>query len=383
MLSGERRIAFLFVTEYGPRVTGGEQNLVSPNFLFVSIVVCKLQLVSSPVSPNVQHFTDVTRHRNTRRKVIKQAAGRGPSFVEWYHEKFQPDSPLTGDEYLSRAVVGRYLADGFRRLLDHLPPRVSVSCHVGEVLDVRRNGRGYELEFADNDGYKEEIRTDKILLATGHSRPVPGDKEKRYATFAAQHPGLAFIPFVYPVKKLMAPIPAGARVAMNGIGLTFIDAVLELTEGRGGRFVRSGSSLCYEPSGSEPLIIPFCRSGLPMTPKAHDLPPFMRPLTFLTPTAVAELRARTPGGKLDIERDLWPLVELEMELHYYRVAMGDESSKLEACGTDGAADRKVIDSYLQHHPSQVRFDYRQALDPVGARRFDERSEEHTSELQSR
>ena len=299
------------------------------------------------------------------------AAGRGPSFVEWYHEKFQPDSPLTGDEYLSRAVVGRYLADGFRRLLDHLPPRVSVSCHVGEVLDVRRNGRGYELEFADNDGYKEEIRTDKILLATGHSRPVPGDKEKRYATFAAQHPGLAFIPFVYPVKKSMAPIPAGARVAMNGIGLTFIDAVLELTEGRGGRFFRSGSSLCYEPSGSEPLIIPFCRSGLPMTPKAHDLPPFMRPLTFLTPTAVAELRARTPGGKLDIERDLWPLVELEMELHYYRVAMGDESSKLEACGTDGAAMRKVIDSYLQHHPSQVRFDYRQALDPVGARRFDE------------
>lgn len=297
-------------------------------------------------------------------------AGRGPSFVDWYQQKFRPDSPLTGDEYLSRAVVGRYLMEGFRRILDTLPSCASVSCHVGEVVDIRRQGRGYQLEFVAENGHTEEIRTDKILLATGHSRPVLGEKEKHYVTFASDHPGLAFIPFVYPVKKSMAAIPAGARVAMNGIGLTFIDAALELTEGRGGRFVRSGLSLSYEPSGKEPLsIIPFCRSGLPMTPKAHDLPPTMRPLTFLTPKAVAELRTITPGGKLDLERDLWPLFELEMELQYYRVVMGDESSKLEACGSDGLAMRLVIDSYLQAHPAQERFDYRQALDPVGQRRF--------------
>jgi len=66
-------------------------------------------------------------------------------------------------------------------------------------------------------------------------------------------------------------------------------------------------------------IIPFCRSGLPMTPKAQDLPPDMRPLTFFTPKAVAELRAKRPGEQLDLERDLWPLFELEMELHCYRV----------------------------------------------------------------
>lgn len=305
-------------------------------------------------------------------------AGRGLSFVDWYQEEFRPDSPLTGDEYLSRAVVGRYLMDGFRRILETLPSGVSVSCHVGEVVDIRRDGRWYQLEFAARNGHREEIRTDKILLATGHSRPVLGEKEKHYRTFAGQHPGLAFIPFVYPVKESMAAIPAGARVAMNGIGLTFIDAVLELTEGRGGRFVRSGSSLSYETSGREPLsVIPFCRSGLPMTPKARDLPPAMRPLTFLTPKAVAELKTRTPGGKLDLERDLWPLLELEMEFQYYRVVMGDETSKLEACGSDGVAMRRVIDSYLQAHPAQARFDYRQALDPVGQRRF-KRGSEFTS-----
>jgi hypothetical protein len=61
-----------------------------------------------------------------------------------------------------------------------------------------------------------------------------------------------------------------------------------------------------------------------------------------------------------------------MELHYYRVVMGatEARSKLEAYGSDGNAMRQFIDSYLQSNPSQPRFDYRQALDPAGASRFD-------------
>lgn len=299
--------------------------------------------------------------------------GRGLSFVDWYKETVQPDPALTGDEYLSRAVVGRYLMDGFRRLLGSLPPGVSVFCHVGEVIDIRAEGRSYQVKFTAEGGPTEEIRSDKILLATGHSRPVPSVTEKDYQAFAGRHQGVAFIPFVYPVVKTMGAIPAGARVAMNGVGLTFIDAVLELTEGRGGRFARSADmSLSYAASGKEPLsIIPFCRSGLPMAPKAKDLPALMRPLTFFTSKALAELRSKRVGEKLDLERDLWPLFELEMELHYYRVVMGagEARSKLEACGNNGPAMRQVIDSYLQAHPSQARFDWRQALDPAGNSRF--------------
>jgi hypothetical protein len=172
----------------------------------------------------------------------------------------------------------------------------------------------------------------------------------------------------------MASIPTGARVAIKGVGLTFIDAVLELTEGRGGSFGRSADgSLSYTASGQEPLsIIAFCRSGLPMTPKADDLRDFMRPLTFFTPKALADLKRKNADEKLDLERDLWPLFELEMELHYYRVVMGegDEREQLELCGSDGAAMRQVIDAYLRAHPWQEPFDYRHALDPVGDRRFD-------------
>src|SRR5260370_42134370 len=56
--------------------------------------------------------------------------GRGPGFLTWYQETFQPHKPLTGDEYLSRAVVGRYLVARFHRILNQLPPTVSLSCTV-------------------------------------------------------------------------------------------------------------------------------------------------------------------------------------------------------------------------------------------------------------
>jgi hypothetical protein len=301
-------------------------------------------------------------------------AGRGLDFPGWYQKTFQPQTPLSGDEYLSRAVVGRYLIEGFRRILEHLPDGVTVSCHVGEVLDVRPDPRGYQLEFISANGQAEEIHAGKVLLATGHSRLMPGSEETRYQAFAARHKGSAsFIPFVYPVVETMREIPARASVAMLGVGLTFIDALLELTEGRGGRFVRStDGTLAYAASGDEPRVVfPFSRTGLPMTPKAHDLPLHARPLTFFTHRALAELRSKAPCGKLDFERDLWQLFELEMELHYYRVALADSRAReqLEACGNDAQAMRRVIDAYLRAHPEQQPFDYREVLDPVGARRF--------------
>jgi len=300
-------------------------------------------------------------------------AGRGHDFVDWYQETFDPPKRLTGDEYLPRAVVGRYLIEGFQRLLKHLPAGVTVSCHVGEVVDIRPIGREYEAEFVTENGQVQHIKVDKLLLATGHSRLQPGHEEKRYEGFAGKHSSAAFIPFVYPVVESMSGIPAKARVAMLGVGLTFIDAVLELTEGRGGRFNRSADgSLSYSPSGKEPRsIIPFSRTGLPMAPKAFDLPLFLRPLTFFTSDAIAQLRRQATDGRLDFEKDLWPLFELEMQLNYYRVTMGTgpERARLESCGNDAGAMLAVIESYLRLHPQQRAFDSQRALDPVGQRRF--------------
>ena len=248
------------------------------------------------------------------------AGGRGPNFLTWYRQTF--NETLTGEEYLPRSVVGRYLIEGFRHIVDRLPDGMSVVRHTSEVMDVEPVPDGYRIG---------DIHVEKILLATGHSRVVPNETESAYAAFANG----TFIPFVYPVVETMRAIEPGARVAMLGIGLTFIDAVVELTEGRGGRFIPVGGQaprLSYEKSGNEPAVIfPFSRTGLPMTPKAVDLPPAPRRLQFATREVLSRLRRER--GQLDFERDILPLFEQELE---------------------------------EHHPG---FDYRRYVDPVGEQRF--------------
>lgn len=298
--------------------------------------------------------------------------GGGPDFMGWYHETFRPSQKLTGVEYLSRGLIGRYFIEGFRYLLAHVPENASVVRHVAEVVDIRPNNLGYKLKFVVEQGRTETLEADKILLATGHACLTPGPEEDYFHRFARQRSGITFIPHVYPLARAMEPVATGATVAMKGIGLTFIDAILELTEGRGGRFEQLlDGSLSYRKSGREPRsIFPFCRSGLPILPKpaiAADPVPF----TFLTDDAIADLRRQAPTGKLVLERDVWPLVELEMQFCYYRVEMKspDDRDRLIACGSDAAAVYQCIEEYLTTHPDQARFDYRQVLDPIGNRFF--------------
>ena len=52
------------------------------------------------------------------------------------------------------------------------------------------------------------------------------------------------------------------------MGLVAVDVVTALTIGRGGEFVENGAGLRYRPSGREPLVQLFCRSGLPFTAKS-------------------------------------------------------------------------------------------------------------------
>jgi len=260
------------------------------------------------------------------------AAGRGPGFVAWYANAFGVQ--LTGDEYLPRSVVGHYLCESLQRILDHVPDGMKVEYHGDEAIDVEG---GYRVRTSAG-----EFEAGKILLATGHSRSMPGAEEQRYAEYASGHPGTMFIPFAYPVTEMMRPVPAGARVAMLGIGLTFIDALLELTEGRGGRFVRDGNdSLRYERCGNEPgVIFPFSRTGLPMAPKANDLPLAPRPLKFLTAEALEELRRTKPDGQLDFERDVLPLFERELDGFDYRAAIEPVVDSIESYMEEAIARAK-------------------------------------------
>ena len=293
------------------------------------------------------------------------------SLAAWCTAKGLPFGP---ESYPPRAVVGRYLKAGFEAILRGLPARVSVHKHVTEVTSLAAERDGYRLGRATSEGPRVMARPfHKILLCTGHPRNRPTAEDRRLQQHALRNPGTRFIPFVYPVENKLSSIPAGSRVGMKGMTLTFIDAVLALTEGRGGRFVREHHALRYVPSGGEPaLIAAFSTSGLPPAPKACDaaLP---RPLLFVTRNKLEELQRIKP--RLDFERDLWPLIELDMAAAYYAVHMRGTSfaRRLGRCAGDPATLARLITDFHRRHPGVKLFDARPLLDPMGSRCFADRA----------
>jgi hypothetical protein len=294
------------------------------------------------------------------------------NFLSWYSQRFEPSVPINEDFYPARSLIGHYLKYGYDAVVSRLPHGMTVYAITAEVIDLERCATGeYRLEFISSNSSHDEMIVDKILLTTGHSTAKLTTQEHRYRDFAARHRTTVFIPRVRTIEEQVRQVSSKANVAIKGIGLTFIDVVLALTEGRGGCFERtSDGELYYLASGDEPnSIMPFSRSGLPMVPKPRDLPVGLRALTFVTQAKIEELRAGSARGKVDFKKDIWPLVELEMERQYYLVAMADtEGDSLRECGDDPVAMRKVIDAFLRTS-TDAPFALCNILDPIAERCF--------------
>jgi hypothetical protein len=105
-------------------------------------------------------------------------------------------------------------------------------------------------------------------------------------------------------------------VVARGFGLSFIDILAMLSEGRGGRYeIGCGDRLLYRPSGAEPILYVGSRRGVPYQAKIeYRLPsPLPRLPRFLTPDALPE-----PGTQdAELERDVLPLVRKELGWAYY------------------------------------------------------------------
>jgi hypothetical protein len=95
-----------------------------------------------------------------------------------------------------------------------------------------------------------------------------------------------------------------------------MDVIAALTVGRGGRFDRDHGRLRYQPSGREPALLLYSRSGVPFRarPQRTRLNSRFQPI-ILTRAAVAAFRA---AGPVDFEERLFPLLLTEMRIAYHR-----------------------------------------------------------------
>ncbi|MEW1957912.1 FAD/NAD(P)-binding protein [Kineococcus sp. NPDC059986] len=256
---------------------------------------------------------------------------RGPSLAGWVQENraaLVVDADATGDDLLreellrhepgsftSRRLASGYFADAWARTLAQLPAGVRVHRHARTVLDLTDDpldGRQV-LHLA---GQEETLRVDAVLLVQGHLDVRPGPRERRIATFARAH-GLAYVRPGYTSEQDLDVLRPGSDVVVVGMGLAFVDLVVRLTEGRGGRFTEGpDGSLDYHPSGREPRLHAGSRRGVPYRSKiGYETPRDLGLPRYYSSQTVSDLHGDAP---LDLRADLWPLIAKELAGAHYR-----------------------------------------------------------------
>ncbi|MFB8127175.1 FAD/NAD(P)-binding protein [Streptomyces bacillaris] len=220
---------------------------------------------------------------------------------------------LTGQTFPSRRLQSAYLRWTYRRALAALPPTVTVHEHRTTALAVTgpRGGR----QRVRLKGRTEPLLADLVVLTVGHLDAEPDPEQAELSDFAARH-GLIHLPPDFTADTDLSALPAGEPVIVRGFGLAFVDLMVLLTEGRGGRHENG----VYVPSGQEPVLYVGSRRGVPYHSKigytwTGERPP---PPRYLTPEWADGLLGRP--GPLDFRRDVWPLVAKELgHAHYHRL----------------------------------------------------------------
>jgi GNAT superfamily N-acetyltransferase len=252
----------------------------------------------------------------------------GPTFLRWaaLPHPVGPATPeleaeragVRGLTFPTRRLLTEYLAWGFWRTVRQAPENVTVQVHTDRAVDVTDTPDGRQLVHLQRAA--EPLVADTVLLAQGHLFANALGAGAHLAQAAAQH-GLTYLPEDYTADSDLSVLTPGQPVLVRGAGLAFIDLMVLVTEGRGGRFTQQGDRLVYHPSGREPRLFVGSRRGVPYHSKlTYRLPgpPTPHP-RFLTPQAVDALLAR-PVGELDFRADVWPLMAKELAFgHYYQL----------------------------------------------------------------
>ncbi|MFD0062286.1 FAD/NAD(P)-binding protein [Streptomyces sp. NPDC056690] len=229
----------------------------------------------------------------------------GPALHEW--------ADLDGRAFADRQLQGAYLRWVYERSVAALPPGVTVRHHPRRALRVSGPREGRQQVWLD--GRTRPLLADTVVLAQGHLDAELDQEQHELSAYAREH-GLVHLPPDFTADSDLSALAPGEDVLVRGFGLAFVDLMVLLTEGRGGRY--EGDT--YIPSGREPVLYVGSRRGIPYHSKigydwTGERPPLPR---FLGPAEIDELLARPDG--YDFRRDVWPLIDKELGFaHYHRL----------------------------------------------------------------
>ena len=219
------------------------------------------------------------------------------TFLEWVQQNI--DSKCSPNSFLPRKTFGEYLKFVYTILKKNLPENVKLTEYLNVTSDLQICASGKLVLTGSND---LNLSTDHVFICTGHGLPVAPDAKSRENTLLP-----------YPPEALHSQISPGMNVGLMGMGLAAVDVISALTEGLGGSFedINNGN-LQYVPSGKEPVIFTFSRTGTPFSCRPSsslDLSTRYQPL-FCHETTLAT------GRELDFRSDVLPQIEAEMWAAY-------------------------------------------------------------------
>lgn len=265
---------------------------------------------------NLHPFPDEPAVAQSGRSFLEWVRARGYRWVDGRCVIGEAGREISGADFLPRRLMGEYLEWFYEELLADTAAGLQIVRHRNTAIDVQALADGRQRVVLDNH---DPLVVDHVVLTTGHTKNHAARRFGRHELAP------------YPVEQFGA-IKADQPVAVAGMGLVALDVVTALTTGRGGCFRWQKDHLRYYPSGREPNIYLFSRSGRPYCAKssgAADPTGEYQPV-ICTETAVRELRGL---GPVDARRDFLPLVFAEME-----VAFSTQAALLE----DGAEAAEAV-----------------------------------------
>jgi uncharacterized NAD(P)/FAD-binding protein YdhS len=289
-------------------------------------------LMLNSTAADVTMFTDTS-------VACSGPAVDGPGLAEWAAGvldgsiKDVPEFPLalreqlhslSGETFPTRQLQSQYLEWFFRRAGADLGGNVTV--HRTTAVAVEPAGAGAAPTDRTYDAGTHLVRlangrtlhADVVVTALGHTDSRPDAASAAWSGFAARHGGFHAAPG-YTTDVDYSALAPGQDVVVAGMGLAFVDLLVLLMEGRGGRFEEApDGGLRYRASGREPRLWAGSRRGVPYHAKISASLRGEAPgeLRFFTAPAINALLDR--HTKLDFETHLWPLIAKEAGYGYYR-----------------------------------------------------------------
>jgi uncharacterized NAD(P)/FAD-binding protein YdhS len=333
----------LHVVEPG-QLGGGIYTMEQPDYLVLNNPCGQLSLYASPDGAEDPPYA-VGLH--------EWAVEKGYRWVGYECRIGTAGTPILATDFLPRRLMGEYLAWFYDTLLADTPPNLEIVRHFASATDITPEIGSRERVQLDNG---TNISVDHVVLTSGHT----WNEE-----LVGETPDVRYLR-PYPVDYFDIPLPPGTPIAIAGMGLVGFDLLTALTVGRGGTYEDAGDRKRYIPSGREPDIYLYSRSGVPYCAKAaHGIDSYgdYEPVVC-TPEAFRELT--NPGSsslrrRVDFRNDLLPLLFAEMQGRYYThaaflkggaVAAGAAHEQLKTAWADGTYGKAV--SRLE--PSYGRFD---------------------------